>query len=118
MTTRTLLSTLGNRIRAGRTQAGLTQADLGRRAGIVGKYVSEIERGTRDIPLSTLAAVVERGLVMDLDIVFRVRGAGSRVSLPSAIEEVAVLIAALPGEQQARILEIVRSIIDLAQAAR
>jgi transcriptional regulator with XRE-family HTH domain len=118
MSTRTLLTTLGGRIRAGRSQAGLTQADLGSRAGIVGKYVSEIERGTRDIPLSTLAAVVERGLGMDLDIVFRPKGTGSRVSLPSAIDEVAELIAELPSEQQARILEIVRSILELARPSR
>jgi transcriptional regulator with XRE-family HTH domain len=106
---------LGGRIRTGRTEAGLTQAELGKLAGIVGKYVSEIERGTRDLPLSTLVAVVERGLGMDVDIVFQPRGTGSRVSVPSAIDEVAELIAELPGEQQARILAIVHSILELAR---
>jgi transcriptional regulator with XRE-family HTH domain len=115
MSSRKLVVTLGGRIRMARTEAGLTQADLGRRAGIVGKYVSEIERGTRDIPLSTLVAIVERGLGMDADIVLRARGAGSRVSVPSAIDEVAELIAELPSEQQARILTIVRHILELAK---
>jgi transcriptional regulator with XRE-family HTH domain len=115
MRTRTLLATLGHRIRTGRTDARLTQAALGKRAGIVGKYVSEIERGTRDLPLSTLTAVVERGLGMDLDIVFRARGSGSRVSVPSAIDAVAGLIAELPSDQQARVLTIVHSILELAR---
>jgi transcriptional regulator with XRE-family HTH domain len=115
MSGRKLMVSLGGRIRSARTQAGLTQAELGRRAGIVGKYVSEIERGTRDIPLSTLISIVERGLGMDADIVFRPRGDGSRVSVPSAIDEVAELIAKLPGEQQARILSIVRDILELAR---
>jgi HTH-type transcriptional regulator/antitoxin HipB len=115
MSTTKLLVTLGSRIRTRRTASGLTQAQLGERAGIVGKYVSEIERGNRDLPLSTLIAVVERGLGMDADIVFRPRGTGSRVSVPSAIDEVAELIAELPSEQQARILSIVHSILELAR---
>lgn len=115
MSTSTLLATLGARIRAARGQAGLTQADLGDRAGIVGKYVSEIERGTRDIPMSTLQAIVERGLGMGLEIVFRPKGTGSRGSLPSAIDELGALIAQLPSEQQVRILDIVRLILELAR---
>jgi transcriptional regulator with XRE-family HTH domain len=115
MSTRRLLGSLGERIRTARTEAGLTQAEVGGRAGIVGKYVSEIERGTRDIPLSTLVAIVERGLGYDLDLVVRTRSQGSRVSVPSAIEEVAVLIAELPGDQQQKILAIVRGILELVE---
>src|SRR4051812_25762591 len=111
MSTRKLLEALGGRIREARAQAGLTQAELGQRAGIVGKYVSEIERGTRDIPMSTLISIVERGLGMDAEILFRPRGVGSRVSVPGAIAEVAELIAELPTEQQTKILSIVRSIL-------
>ena len=118
MSSRTLLTTLGARIRAARGLAGFTQADLGDRAGIVGKYVSEIERGTRDIPMSTLQAIVEPGLGMSLEIVFRPKGSASRSSLPSAIEELAVLIAELPTDQQVRILDLVRRILELARSSR
>ena len=57
-----LLRAVGEQIRSARLAANLTQTQLGERAGLVGKYVSEIERGTRDVPLSTLQALVERGL--------------------------------------------------------
>lgn len=115
MRTRRLLGSLGDRIRTARTKEGLTQAEVGARAGIVGKYVSEIERGTRDIPLSTLVAILERGLGYDLDLVLRARRHGSRVSVPSAIEEVAALIADLPDNQQQKVLAIVRGILELVE---
>ena len=61
---------LGHAIRAAREAAQLTQAQLGKRAGIVGKYVSEIERGNRDVPLSTLRRIVEDGLGLTLEVRF------------------------------------------------
>ncbi len=104
-------------IRKCRTAGALTQATLGRRAGIVGKYVSEIERGTRDVPLSTLRAVVEDGLGLRLLIEFQkgpVPLASTR-TLPPTVEEVASAIADLPTEQRASVLTILRTVIKLAQ---
>jgi transcriptional regulator with XRE-family HTH domain len=116
-TRETLLRAVGQQIRDSRGAAELTQAQLGKRSGIVGKYVSEIERGTRDLPLSTLQSVVERGLGFRLDILFSIKN-GSRPNLvlpplPAQVEEVARLVAALPADQRHRVLAIVRSIAAL-----
>jgi transcriptional regulator with XRE-family HTH domain len=115
----TVLRAVGQQIRARRVEADLTQEALGNKAGIVGKYVSEIERGTRDMPISTLFALVEHGLGLKLDIAFNTRN-GSRPDvrlppIPAAVEEVARLVAALPAEHRARVLEIVRTIVELVE---
>lgn len=110
-----LLRVVGEQIRASRVDAGLTQRELGERAGIVGKYVSEIERGTRDVPLSTVWAVVERGLQLQLDLVFRRRDATSRPIVPPRIEEIWWTLAALPIERQTKIISLLRGMIDLAR---
>ena len=117
MSARKLQLALGERIRVSRVEAGLTQRALGERAGIVGKYVSEIERGTRDVPLSTLYAIVERGLQLDLDVVFRRRGVvakGLDDVVRSAVDDVVRSIAYLPVDQQKQVVALVRGIVELA----
>ncbi|HEU0029902.1 MAG TPA: helix-turn-helix domain-containing protein [Kofleriaceae bacterium] len=108
------MRSLGEQIRASRIAAGLTQRALGERAGIVGKYVSEIERGTRDVPLSTLAAIVERGLRLRLEITFQGEKSAPR-SVPSYVEELATAIVALADEKRAKVVGLVRAILELAQ---
>jgi transcriptional regulator with XRE-family HTH domain len=76
------LRALGDQIRACRIAAELTQRELGERAGIVGKYVSEIERGTRDIPFTRLAAIVEGGLQRQLVLSFQREGTTRNSELP------------------------------------
>lgn len=111
------LRALGHLIRHRRAVAGLTQEQLGRRAGIVGKYVSEIERGTRDIPFSTLHAIVEDGLGLRLDIRFGTaavgggRGAKLAAPLPRSVEMVARQIASMPAERRTAVLAIVRTLL-------
>ncbi|HEY3802835.1 MAG TPA: helix-turn-helix transcriptional regulator [Kofleriaceae bacterium] len=111
MTAVELLGELGEMIRTHRVAAGMTQRALGERAGIVGKYVSEIERGTRDIPLSTLVAIVEYGLKEHLMVSFR-SDAGS---LPAHVADLASAIAELPTEVRSKLIPIVRGIIDLSR---
>jgi transcriptional regulator with XRE-family HTH domain len=114
------LRALGHLIRHRRAAAGLTQDQLGKRAGIVGKYVSEIERGTRDIPFSTLHAIVEDGLALRLDVRFGTaaegggRGAKLAAPLPRSVELLARAIMELPAERRAAVLAIVRTIVRLA----
>src|SRR5690349_10470846 len=93
----TLLQVIGQQVRTRRLALNLTQEGLGKKADIVGKYVSEIERGTRDIPISTLQAIVEHGLGLRLDVTFAQRN-GSRPDLrmpplPPDVEDAARLIA-------------------------
>jgi transcriptional regulator with XRE-family HTH domain len=54
---RTLLRSLGERIKELRIRTGLTQAELGDRAGLSAKYVSELERGLRNPSLATLQRI-------------------------------------------------------------
>lgn len=108
-----LLRAVGEQIRAKRTDLKLTQRELGERAGIVDKYVSEIERGTRDVPFSTLYAIVEHGLELQLDVVFRPREQPLR--FPTRLDEVWSRIGALPGEAQAKIADIIRTILELTR---
>lgn len=116
-TSDTLLRIVGQQLRARRVAAELTQDQLGKKAGIVGKYVSEIERGTRDMPISTLHALVEQGLSLRLDIDFNAKN-GSRPEmrlppLPPAVEEVARLVAALPTDTRTSVLAIIRNLTEL-----
>jgi transcriptional regulator with XRE-family HTH domain len=115
-----LLRGVGQQVRGAREASDLTQENLGKRAGIGGKYVSEIERGTRDLPLSTLQAIVESGLGLKLDIEFRAKnGSKPRIQLPplpSAVEEVARAIAALKGEERQQVLSLVRGILGLVRS--
>lgn len=111
-----LLGSIGEQIRLRRVEAGLTQRELGEQSGIVGKYVSEIERGTRDIPLSTLFAIVERGLHMELRILFRRRQNGAESALPMRVEEVARSVAELPADQQVKLVALIRGMLELARA--
>lgn len=109
------LRSLGESIRALRGDVGLTQHQLGSRAGIGGKYVSEIERGTRDLPVSTLYSIVERGLQLQLDIAFRGKGKPTAAPLPRNVEEVALLIASLPMSTRDRLVEVIRTMVELTK---
>jgi len=111
MPTTELLRVLGEKIRSKRVAAGLTQNQLGKKAGIVGKYVSEIERGTRDTPISTLRAVAESGLGCRL--VVEIEPRNGRVGYMSPVEEMARLVAELPTDDRNRVLAIIRSITEL-----
>ena len=110
------LRKLGALIRSFRSTAHMTQAELGRRAGIVGKYVSEIERGTRDVPYSTLSAIAEDGLGLRLEVRFRDHGSTPPASteLPRGVAELARSIAELTPEQRERVLAIIKIVLRLA----
>ncbi|MDB4954571.1 MAG: hypothetical protein JWO36_2140 [Myxococcales bacterium] len=100
-------------IRERRNAAKLTQKALGVRAGIGGKYVSEIERGTRDVPFSTLQAMVEDGLGLQLEVQFHARASvrsSSLLAVPRSISEVAAAITVLPADQLGLVLTIARAI--------
>lgn len=115
-----LLRGVGQQVRGAREAADLTQENLGKRSSISGKYVSEIERGTRDLPLSTLQSIVEGGLGMKLDIEFRPKnGSKPRIQLPplpSNVEEIARAIASLKGDQRQQVLSLVRGILALVKS--
>jgi len=112
------LRSVGALIRNKRTSAGLTQGALANRAGLSAKYVSEIERGTRDVPFSTLHAIVESGLGLTLEVAFPTkptpRSGTTRPPLPRQIAEVARQLAELPEAERTAVVRIVRDLIALA----
>lgn len=115
VTSSEFLTAVGKSIRAAREAAGLTQARLGSRSGIEGKYVSEIERGTRNVPLSTLHAIVRKGLGVDLEVRLGDAGRPGPGPLPAAIESVARAIQALPPKQQRTVLGIIEMMLALTK---
>jgi transcriptional regulator with XRE-family HTH domain len=48
---------LGRRLQAIRTERGWSQKELGRRSGLSGKFVGEVERGYKSISVDSLYAV-------------------------------------------------------------
>ena len=118
------LTSIGRRIRELREARGLTQEEVGVRAGFGGKYVSEIERGVRDPPISTIWALVENGLgspmasVMVADAAVREQprpyNGGQR--LPRQLVKVAEDVAALPEAQRDAMIRLVREALALARS--
>jgi len=95
-----LMERLGARIREIRERAKLSQEAVGEKAGFSGKYIGEIEKGVRDVPLSTLRAVIESGLDLRVDALFLDRPHRripvDRMPLARDVELTASMLAILP----------------------
>lgn len=119
-----VLKRVGRRLRELREAHGRTQEEIAERAGYTGKYVSEIERGLRDPPLTTLERIAVSGLGCSLDDLIRgtteaPSGAKAprREPLPRALRQVVDDLAALPDIGRRRALPLVRGIIALTRAS-
>ncbi|WP_127108519.1 helix-turn-helix domain-containing protein [Pararhodobacter zhoushanensis] len=73
MQTQTLRDATGlsQMLRSRRKEMGLTQEQLGQRAGLAAKHVSRIENGTHEPKVSTLFALIS---ALDLDLVLGEKG--------------------------------------------
>jgi transcriptional regulator with XRE-family HTH domain len=119
-TDKALFERLGARLRELREAAKLTQEAVAEKAGFGGKYLGEVEKGIRDVPLSTLRAIVENGLGLQLDAVFdskskkkrRVSKRAAETKLPRDVEITAELIAALPIAARRPLLALVKAMLD------
>lgn len=110
-----LLAAIGHDVRARRISVNLTQAELGKRAGLGGKYVSEIERGTRDLPISTLHAIVEDGLGLRLGVEFVNGKPPARSRDQRQVDDLVRRIGALPPPARASILTIIGALLRLTE---
>lgn len=54
-----LLRAVGQLVQARRTQLGISQEELARRANLHRTYVSDVERGSRSVSLITLCKIAE-----------------------------------------------------------
>lgn len=120
-----LLTQMGQRLRAIRVERGRTQDEVAERAGYTGKYISEIERGLRDVPLTTLQRIVEKGLGSPLAEVFgpappkanpserKAPKTGARAS--KDLKAILRGLSSLPSATQRRVLRVVTEILRLAK---
>src|ERR1700733_3086122 len=116
-----LMERLGARLREIREHAKLSQEAVGERAGFSGKYIEEIEKGVRDVPMSTLRALVESGLGVRMDVLFVERPgriATYKPALARDIEITASLLAILPMKMRRPLLALVEAVSDKEHATR
>jgi transcriptional regulator with XRE-family HTH domain len=102
---------LGQRLRALRKQRSLSQERLGRKAGLSGKFIGEVERGEKSISVDSLYHVAV-ALEVPLRHLTDVR-AGRRNAVPSeAAERLFALVCAhrRPGEVR-KALKVVRAML-------
>src|SRR5882672_5544616 len=78
---------LAQRVRALRTQRGLSQGRLGDRAGLSGKFIGEVERGEKSISIDSLYRV--------------------SVALEIPLRELTDVRAAVPSEEAEKIFALV-----------
>lgn len=75
------LRTIGESIRSARHAAGLTQAEVGRRLGASGPYVSSFETGKSNMTVAQLAAIAD-AVGAELHIELRHRDLGAEPKIP------------------------------------
>lgn len=93
-----------------REKQGLTQADLGRRAGISRSMIAAIERREK-VPTVTTLASIARGLgVRVVDLVAEEE--------PQALPDRALRLAAALREADPRLLEVVERLVRTVEALR
>lgn len=117
-----LLFELGARLRALREARGWTLADLAERAGFGAAYLSEIERGRKNVPFLSLS-VIASALGLPLDETLRGvgeerRGASiareTEARLPQHVEALARDLATLPAGRRRAVLAAVRAFLRAA----
>jgi transcriptional regulator with XRE-family HTH domain len=111
-------------LRGLREERGRTQDEVAERVGYTGKYLSEIERGLRDVPLTTLHRIVEKGLGASVGQVFspassrsnpvEIRAKKKAPRLPADIRAMLDDAMALPSSARRRVLRILDDVLRLA----
>lgn len=114
--------TLGIRLRNRRQQLKLTQDEVATRAGFSSKYISEIERGCRDMPLSTLCRIVEQGLEWRVDeAVFGLTSQSeineNEAPVSPLVQKLALELSALPDDKQSEIVHLLSGITRLVESS-
>jgi transcriptional regulator with XRE-family HTH domain len=64
--------TFGRNMRSRRKELGLSQEELGDRAGLEQSYISNVEAGTRNVSIDNIARIA-RALRLDIEILFNTR---------------------------------------------
>ena len=115
---RIVLQQLGERLRRLREDRGLTQEEVATRAGFTAKYLSECERGLRDLPITSLRAIVEDGLSASLPRAVPDGAEAHREppnGLPRALVTLCRDVAGLPAAERRAVMSIARAATSLAR---
>lgn len=107
------LKLVGERIRTLRKEKGLTQESLAEKSGIYITYVSDIERGERNISMETLEKVITALDVNPIDV-FRfegIEGIEERTDKKSLIEALNSLLAGRKLEEVQLVLRLAKDVL-------
>jgi len=100
---------IGERIRAYRTKAGMSQETLAERAGLHSTYIGQLERGEKNATLES-AEKIARALDVSFETLFSHIVSGTVEN--GAAEQCYSLIATQPEKEQRAILDLIRKTID------
>ena len=104
---------IGERMRAYRTKAGMSQEALAERAGLHSTYIGQLERGEKNATLESVEKIA-RALDVSFETLFGHIVSGTVES--GAAEQCYSLIAIQPEKEQRAILDLVRKAIDYKNA--
>jgi transcriptional regulator with XRE-family HTH domain len=102
--------TVGRRLRELRKLTGLSQEKMAERAGVNGKYYSEIERGKRNVTIRVLEKIATN-LGVSLEDLFRFP-TDERLS-PKGEEVVALIIALLKSKDEKALTKLKTFLTDI-----
>ncbi len=107
----------GRRVREVRTRLGLTQQELGRRAGMHPAYVGGVERGERNITLEAVERLARALAVAPADLMLEEPLAGPSATATEARIRALAARAQTPGDLAAA-LEVAALFLDQLNLAR
>jgi len=100
---------IGERLRAYRNRAGLTQMKLAELAGVHHTYIGQLERGEKNATLETIERVA-RALNLSFEVLFESIIVGNADNVIA--REMYELITAQPIRDQRALLDLVRKVIE------
>lgn len=102
-------SDVSRRVRAFRTSVKMTQEELGQRARLTQKFISQVENGRANPSIQSLTQIVENGLGMPLSTFFGVDSPGD---LRDDLAKLEALFAAQPAVMRRRALRVLQALCD------
>lgn len=100
---------VARRVRAFRTQAGMTQDELARAAKVTPKFLSQLENGHVNASIAVLARVVEDGLSMPLATFF---GADPDDDVVAEVSTIVALLAGQPEPVRRCAIRLIRALLE------
>jgi len=100
---------IGERLRAYRNRAGLSQDEVAEKAGVHPTYVGQLERGEKNATLESVEKVA-RALNLPFEVLFEAIMQGDTDN--AVARECYELVTARPAKEQQAILDLIKKTID------